>query len=59
MQIHDQYPDLTDPQFNYHELSVILYLLYTNRLNPEFYRGRMLPYGVTQQLTQLVLHQTY
>ena len=59
MQIHDQYPDLTNPQFNYHELSVILYLLYTNRLNPEFYRGRMLPYGVTQQLTQLVLHQTY
>ena len=59
MQIHDQYPDLTNSQFNYQELSAILYFLYTNKLNPEFYRGRMLPYGVTQQITQLVLHQTY
>jgi hypothetical protein len=59
MQIHEQYPDLTNPQFNYQELSVILFLLYTNKLNPEFYRGRMLPYGLTQQVTQLVLHQTY
>ena len=59
MQIHDQYPDLTNPQFNYQELSVILFLLYTNKLNPEFYRGRMLPYGVIQQVTQLVLNQTY
>jgi hypothetical protein len=52
MQIHDQYHDLTKPQFNYQQLSVILYLLYTKKLNPKFY-------GVTQQLTQLLLHQTY
>jgi len=44
---------------NYQELSAILYFLYTNKLNPGLYRGPMLPYGVTQQLTQLVLHQTY
>ena len=59
IQIHEQYPDLTHPQFNYQELSALLYFLYTNKLNPEFYRGRMLPYGVTQQITQLVLYQTY
>jgi len=59
MQIHEQWPDLTNKQFNFQELSAILYFIYTNKLNPEFYRGRMLPYGVTQQLSQLVLHQTY
>ena len=37
MQINEQYPDLTNPQFNYHELSAILYFLYTNKLNPWSY----------------------
>jgi len=55
MQIHDQYPDLTHPQFNYQELSVILFLLYTNKLNPEFYRGRMLPYGVEPYCKQVII----
>ena len=40
MQIHEQWLDLTNKQFNYQELSAILYFLYTNKLNPEFYRGR-------------------
>jgi hypothetical protein len=58
MQVHEQWPDLQTKQFNYQELSATMYFLYTNKLNPEFYRGRMIPYGVIQQLTQLVLFQT-
>jgi hypothetical protein len=58
MQVHEQWPDLQTKQFNYQELSATMYFLYTNTLNPEFYRGRMIPYGVIQQLTQLVLFQT-
>jgi len=42
MQIHEQWPDLTNKQFNFQELSAILYFIYTNKVNPEFYRGRML-----------------
>ena len=36
MQIHEQWPDLTNKQFNYQELSATLYFLYTNKLNPKF-----------------------
>ena len=42
MQIHEQWPDLTNKQFNYQELSATLYFLYTNKLNPKFYRGYIL-----------------
>jgi hypothetical protein len=45
-------------QFDLPELCGVLYLLYTNKLNPEFFRGLMLPYGLSQQLSHLVLLQT-
>jgi hypothetical protein len=45
-------------QFDLAQLSGILYLLYTNKLNPEFFRGLMLPYALSQQLSQFVLLQT-
>lgn len=48
--------DVTLP-FNVNELSGILFLLYTQKLSPEFFRGLMLPYAVSQQLSHLVLLQ--
>ena len=45
-------------QFALPELCGILYLLCTHKLNPEFFRGLMLPYALSQQLSHLVLLQT-
>ena len=45
-------------QFALPELCGILYLQYTHKLNPEFFRGLMLPYALSQQLSHLVLLQT-
>lgn len=44
-------------QLDLPELPGMLYLLYTNRLIPEFFCGIMLPYAVFQQLSHLVLLQ--
>ena len=57
LQLHEDASD--DKQFLFAELSGILYLLYTNILSPEFFRGEMLPYAVTQQLSHLVLNHTF
>jgi hypothetical protein len=40
------------------ELCGIQYFLYTHKLNPEFFRGLMLPYALPLQLSHLVLLQT-
>ena len=45
-------------QFDLPELCGVLYLLYTHKLNPESFRGLMLHYGLSQQLSHLVLLQT-
>ena len=56
MDVHDLHPHAL--QFTLPELCGILYLLYTHKLNPEFFRGLMLPYALSQQLSNLVLLQT-
>ena len=48
----------TYPLFALPELCGILYLLYTHKLNPVFFRGLMLLYALSQQLSHLVLLQT-
>jgi hypothetical protein len=45
-------------QYDLPELCGVLYLQYTHKLHPEFFRGLMLPYGLSQQLSHLVLLQT-
>jgi hypothetical protein len=45
-------------QFDLPELCGVLYLLYTHKLNPESFHGLMLHYGLSQQLSHLVLLQT-